>query len=498
MKNIIKMSVAALLALAAFSSCLERMPDDAIPEKKALTTLSDANQAVIGIYADFKSSALYSGLLTLLPDIQSDLVYAIDGYTNIYGDIWRWEILSTNTDITAVYGTLYKVIGDCNFFFDYLPQVKAGLREDKDFETLEDLEGEVRFARALAYSELIKLFCKAYDPATAENELGVVLIDSYLNPGRLKRASLKDSYDFVIDDLKIAAERLEPENVNNSPYFSNSAVEALWARVCLYMQDWEGAVEHATNVIEDNDYLSLSKTTAANFSSSQSDYQMMWTNDMATEIIWKVGFTTTSLGGALGQVFLNYNYVRYAPDYVPAVDVLNMYETNDLRYESFFETITTGHSHMLTWPLLIKYRGNEEFMAQRILHCNMPKVFRLSEQYLIRAEANCRLKQWGAASKDITDLRVARYKTYGSASLSENNWLDEIEKERIRELYMEGFRLQDLKRWHKGFTREPQTNSVKNGSSLKVEADNPLFVWPIPQHELEAPGSEIEPNESNK
>ena len=48
---------------------------------------------------------------------------------------------------------------------------------------------------------------------------------------------------------------------------------------------------------------------------------------------------------------------------------------------------------------------------------------------------------------------------------------------------MEGFRLNDLKRWHKGFARkvsdQPAANFVQ--SSLKVEKDDPLFVWPIPQ-----------------
>ena len=69
---------------------------------------------------------------------------------------------------------------------------------------------------------------------------------------------------------------------------------------------------------------------------------------------------------------------------------------------------------------------------------------------------------------------------------------------------MEGFRLHDIKRWGKlyrngeGFTRTPQQQSLAEGSSLSVKADNPLFVWPIPQHELESPGSEIQPNESNK
>ena len=68
---------------------------------------------------------------------------------------------------------------------------------------------------------------------------------------------------------------------------------------------------------------------------------------------------------------------------------------------------------------------------------------------------------------------------------------------------MEGFRLNDLKRWGQqglvnGFTRKPQANTVSVGSSLKVDVSNPLFVWPIPQHELDLPGSQIEPNESNK
>ena len=82
--------------------------------------------------------------------------------------------------------------------------------------------------------------------------------------------------------------------------------------------------------------------------------------------------------------------------------------------------------------------------------------------------------------------------------MTEANAMTIIEEERIKELYMEGFRLMDLKRWHKGFERTPQTESLDNGSSLKVDADDPLFVWPIPQHELESPGSNILPNDSNK
>ena len=62
---------------------------------------------------------------------------------------------------------------------------------------------------------------------------------------------------------------------------------------------------------------------------------------------------------------------------------------------------------------------------------------------------------------------------------------------------MEGFRLNDRKRWHQGFERTPNSYSQTEGNGLEISADDPLFVWPIPQHEIESPGSEIEENASN-
>ncbi|MCF0176858.1 MAG: RagB/SusD family nutrient uptake outer membrane protein, partial [Bacteroidales bacterium] len=160
--------------------------------------------------------------------------------------------------------------------------------------------------------------------------------------------------------------------------------------------------------------------------------------------------------------------------------------------------VQTGYSHGLVWPLVVKYFGNVEFLTSSILQVNMPKVFRLSEQYLIRAEAYVRQKNYSKAGDDITTLRKARYTTYSGTAMSESNAMEMIENERVRELYMEGFRLTDLRRWHKGFKRTPQEQSLSNGSSLSIEADAPLFTWPIPQHELMTPGSQIEPNESNR
>ena len=402
------------------------------------------------------------------------------------------------------------MIGRCNFYLDQVDELRATLTDDESITYLDYYTGEVHCARALAYSELIKCFCEAYTPETADAKEGGVAIDStYFGKKPLKRSTLKESYEFVIRDLEKAESLLEgAEYGYTSPYFSQATANAIHARTALYMQDWDTAIEYSTKMIEDN---AFSLSTAATYTTGVSpitnqqkaytyvDY--MWTNDLATEIIWMVYYTITSYGGALGQVFLNFNndYVYYYPDYVPSKWVLDLYnKAGDARYSAYFTTLQTGYAHSLNYPLLTKYFGNETFIANIIYHVSKPKPLRLAEQYLIRAEAYCEKGNFAQASSDLTALRMSRYSSGGNISVGGSNWRETISDERVRELYMEGFRLHDLKRWGKGFERTPQSQTQSEGSSMKVEAGNPLFVWPIPNHEIVSPGSQIQPNESNR
>ena len=498
-----------LVALTVFASvgCLDKVPGSAIPQDQAMQTFDDAEQTVTGIYSLFKSGALYSGLLTILPDLQADFVYAVDGYSNTYGDIWQWKIRSTNSEVEAVYASLYQVIANCNFYLDKIEGVMAAITDDTKLQTLDIYTGEVYAIRALCYSELIKCYCKAYDPATAKDELGVVLRTTTIDPQPLPRASLYDSYQQVLEDLA-AAERLldEDNDAYSSAFITRAMAYALHARVALYMQDWQSAIHYSTELIDSKNFALSSAVTL--YSDGMTFFDYMWNYDVATEIIWRIGFTTTSYGGALGQQFLGFNndYTYYYPDYVPAQWVLDLYSDSDMRYSSYFYTLQTGYNHGLQWPLLVKYYGNQDFINNAyIYHVVMPKPFRLAEQYLIRAEAYCRQQtpNYSAASKDLSALRATRISGGGSVSLTADNFINQIADERVRELYMEGFRLHDIKRWGnlyrkgEGFTRIPQSNSLSEGSSLTIKANNPLFVWPIPKHELEAPGSLVQPNESN-
>lgn len=515
MKNIIRtITFSTLFAAVLFSaaSCLEKYPGSSIPEGEAMQTFADAEQHVVGIYASLKTGNLYSGLLTLLPDIQADLLHAVEGNSNTYGRFWQWDILPTDEYIEAVYGSLYTVIGNCNFYLDRVDAVRETIIDDAELDQLDIYTGEVYAIRALCYSELIKCFCKAYDPATAENELGVVLRTKYFEKEPVVRASLKASYAQVLSDLEKAESLLdEDEDVANNYYMSLAGAYALHARVALYMQNWDDAIKYSTLVL-DSDKFVLSSVLLQGGTyngSAYSEFDSLWSFDSGSEIIWRIGFTPTSYGGALGTVFLNFNrdYTYFYPDFVPSQWVLDLYPENDYRYSSYFADasvtgIPVGFDHGLSWPLLVKYYGNRSFVESSMLfHVCMPKPFRLAEQYLIRAEANCRAAtpDFSAANADILELRAARMASAGSVSLSASNWQEIISEERVKELYMEGFRLQDLKRWGLGFERvNPNVAGIQQeGSDLKIAADDDLFVWPIPQNELDAPDSGILPNDSN-
>ena len=364
MKNIYMkiMKLAAFIAVSfSLASCLEKIPGDYIPEGEAMKTFSDAEQTLTGIYSAYMSSALYSGYLTLCPDIQSDLVYAVQGNSNTFGNIWLWDIRSTNSEVEAVYAALYRVIGLCNFYLDQVDDLRAGFTDDESITYLDYYTGEVLCARAMAYSELIKCFCKAYTPDTADEEQGGVAIDStYFGQKPLKRSTLRESYEFVIRDLKKAEELLEDAPYGySSPYFTYAAANAIHARTALYMQDWDDAIKYSTRLIEDDAYAlstaatyttGVSPITGAQKAYSYIDY--MWTNDLSFEIIWRVAYTVTSYGGALGQCFLNFNndYTYYYPnslDYTPYTPVGNSTITSvnsDILVPggSFTATISSG------------------------------------------------------------------------------------------------------------------------------------------------------------
>ena len=485
-----------LLGLGACDDFLTEIPETAVPEEEAMTDLESAEQIVVGIYSCFKNSSLYSGALIQASDIQADLVYASIGYTNQYGSFYRWETTPNESVLLSVYAGLYQIIARCNFFMDNVELVRSTLRTEADKATLNKYEGDVRFMRALAYSDLIRTFCESYEPATASQKMGVPLYLHYRegNGSTVKkpRATLEESYAQVLSDLK-KADELVTRVGSDAAFITEGAVDALLARVYLHMQNWEKAIEYATNVIDakSGSYKVYSLADVNSYVSTASgvmnEYAAMWTYDSADEIIWKISFSTTDMGGSLGTLYMGITGGMYNPNYVPAKWLINAYDNYDMRYTTFFKLVTTMQG--VETEVAVKFPGNPNIDGSAgNFYVNMPKVLRLSETYLIRAEAYTMMEETNKANNDLTALRKARYQGYGVATHGQDQLLEEIQEERAKELFLEGFRLHDLKRWGKGFERQPQSGTItgERYTSLKINGTDKKFVWLIPQHEITA------------
>ena len=503
MKYLVKTYILLLIAVAA-ASCegfLEKYPDNGIPMQ--MTTVQETVQVDYGIFSAFKNGALYSGDMVLCQDLQADVAYAFEGFSNTYGPIYRWDIVTTDQNVESVYAGLYQVVSRCNFLLDNAGGVLANTTDKNDIETVKKCMGDAHFARALCFSELIRIYCKAYpvDNEEAAKDLatypGISLAVKFGKNNTPLRSSLYDSYEQVLRDLEKAEEYLKLRSyAADNPYFTLGAVHALYARVYLHMGKWAKSAEYATKVIDSKVY-KLADATQNNYSAQYNDYRYMWLYDSSPEIIWKISSSYTDLVGALGIRFLNFDYQsRYQADYAPSKWVEDLYSGSDYRYPAFFMEGTTTYGTAAV--LLRKYAGNPSFDTQagRYLYTNMPKPLRLSEVYLIRAEASYYAGNESTANKDLTTLRRARINGYGTSGASGDGLRKEIRDERVRELLMEGFRLSDLKRYGEGFTRKPQNGSYNGPDRLTIKKENAKFVWPIPQHEMDAvPG--MQGNESN-
>ena len=436
-----------------------------------MKTLDDCSEVVTGIYSAFKNGALYSGPLTILPDIQADMAYASSTNMGQYTAAYRWEIKPNDTDVESIYAGLYQIVARCNFFLDYKDQVYETLTKEEDKKTFEKRLGDVYFARALAFADLIRTFCEAYTEENKDTpDMGISLPMTYAEAvPKVKRSTLYESYKQVLDDLEQAEKYIPAErSVADSPYFSIGAVNALRARVCLYMLDYEGAVKAATKVIGSKIYTLADATTPyATVGDTQiSEYQYMWRYDEADEIIWKIAMSSDSYGGSLGNVFLNYNGATYNPQYIFSEQILNLYESNDFRTSVF---------------------------------CSQQENSAGNTVYMIRAEAYYNLGKATEASQDLTALKRKRYQSFGSFSAEGEDLIKEIRNERVRELYMEGFRLSDMKRWGLDLVRKKQLYTMDGPSNneLKRTKDHPLFTWPIPKNEIEATNGVVKGNRSN-
>ena len=547
-KYILKAIFCSALALPLFTSCeLDQFPTDSLTDKESWKTYNDATNQYNGLLAILRSDI--SGSNAYLTDVMSDL-FNQRLTSASYGQEHSWRFTGSQFGGDAIWANNYSVILQANFILQNIGKFEnSSTLSDQQKANIYNIKATAYFARAYAYSRMVTRYCKDYEPETAANELGLPIVETVSSEAKPARASLQTTCDTIEANLnhamtyfdKVAEynEGVKPTaRIESSIYKPNAdCVTALRARFYLYEHKFDQAIEEAETIR--NTY---------SLASGSREMLNLWILAEGSEIIYEPLQTPDELSGSYG-IFLSYNLVTsdlsntefkgMNPDFLPTKGLVDLYSDQDVRRKVYFSYPKDGYNtfnlgfgtqsgyQLLTFDQLLgvsadisttsgdtesgvvftKYVGNPTLRKQNVWYAqnyNMTKAFRASEAYLIIAEANLRKANPDeAAARDaLNELRRNRFEGETDYDGSADYIGDDVtgaalvkvmQDEWTREFVGEGFRLDNLKRWHLGFKRmaaqqfqNPVLVSTHGWQDLEVEANNIRFTWPIPQQETQA------------
>lgn len=477
-QHIAKIAFFIALLFTACDDFLVKYPHDALPIENAFETEEDIEVALIGVYSGFKSSAYYGRNFVVVPDLMTDQVMSVLGFSNEYESVYHWDYNASDEYVTNAWLLMYQVISRSNTVIENADNVGG------DSTNLSHMNGQAYAARALAHFDLLRLFGAKYTPINGDVDLGVPYKLTF-SQGDVGREVMDVVYENIIADLNLSIQLMSENLSTQVEYLSIAAAKALLARVYLYKKDYQLAVDYSSDIIDNYDYKL----------SSGDDFKKMWRYDEGDEIIWKIGLTTNdAAGNTPGSSYYNDAQGNPNPDYTPTSNFLSIFTSNDIRQETYFVTEATKYDNNTRIMTMVnKYPTNPAFTGIANANgANMPKPLRFAEMYLIRAEAYAMLTEDSKAWDDIVTLRETRIDNYNGGNLSmPNNIMAEVKLERKRELAFEGHLWFDYKRWNDGFERQGRGSSGNNLYSndvddLIISSNNFRWLWPIPQDEVEA------------
>ena len=340
----------------------------------------------------------------------------------------------------------------------------------------DNILGQAYTLRAMVFFDLVRLYGKPYN--YEKSAWGVPNITTRLDAGAKEiRATVETNYNQIVSDLK-KGESLISKSVNNGfiNYYGNKALQA---RVCLYMDNYSGALAAAEEIIGSKVYSLYSN---ANWVAS-------WSKQFGSESIFELIMddTTTGLGtSSLGGYYARYrdygNVLGYFVNSTNFIENILGEDPTDVRWGvyTYDETSTTRMGCCYKYLGGVDKSGDGKSQAGNV---NV-KVIRLSEIYLIAAEAAL---ETGATAKAVEYLNAIRQRSPGLAPATASTIsVDMILNERAKELQLEGHRFFDMMRRNKTIEFDDDMDPAGGGyqRGKTIDRTSYLTILPIPQREI--------------
>lgn len=371
--------------------------------------------------------------------------------------VWAPDIFEGAS--VAEWSTSYRMVEYANVVLDGLQKVSPGQNQLQ----WNNAKGSALFFRSVAFYNLATLFAQNYDSATAPASLGIPLRTTADVNQPSARASVQQTYDRIIADLSEAATLL-PALPAFKTRPSRAAAYGYLARAYLQVGNYSNALNASNqclalyNVLYD--FNSLDATLLRPFPVFQNNNQ---------EVIF---YAATA-----GYSFFTGNG--------PVVDtnLFKSYSANDLRKTILYRNASNTNY----------FKGSYTGITSLTLFSGLAT----NEIYLTRAEAYARLGNTQAALADLNTLLAKRWKTNTFTPLSASTAVTALQlvlSERRKELPFTGnIRWEDLRRLNKQQQFAITLFRSVNNNVYSLPANDPKYVYPIPDIEIQLSGLQQNP-----
>ena len=482
MKKII-IFIAGFLILG-LSACnkdfLDVQPTNSGDSKTSIQTAADAKVMINGLMSRLVSSNYYGRNFIMYGDVKGgDLTIFSQGRG--LDALYTFNQSVSSNNYSGFWNHLYQCILQANNLLASIEKLKA----DGSAENFDSYKGQALTARAMMYFDLVRLYGKAY--TDDKSSFGVPNITEPLTASAQPlRATVEENYTQIMSDLTTAAPLLSKTKSNGYlNYYGNMALQA---RVNLSMGKNAEALAAAKDVIS-GPYILYSNAA----------WVGSWKTQFGSESIFELNIaeqegdlTTSSLsfylrrkahgsGSAAGWFMASdYYLARLAED------------PDDVRWGimSYDESSAShlGASYKYSGSVALDGDGKSTSTAVNI------KVIRLSEMYLIAAEAALTSDKVAAAGY----LNAIRKRAPNLAPATDATiTLDMVIDEKSKELFTEGQRYFDMIRLNKTITYNDEFGGITVSARPKsIDRTFPKAILPISQDEINAnPGLEAQQNE---
>ena len=458
-------SLSALLGTSCEKETLDQKPQASLDASTAIKDASSVTAATLGIYSGFQSGNYWGLRYFAFSDMYADNINHVGTFPS-FSAIWNVAILPDNTEVSAMWNSMYSTINRANTVIAAVPGI-ADQSVVKD-----NVLAEARILRANVYFDLIRYWGGS---KTGFNQAGGVGVPLILTPTLVEadakpkaRATEAVVMGQVITDLDFAIGVSTFGNTNVAGRVGKDYAKALRARVALYMGDYATAQNYATELIGSSRY---TLTAGA-------DYKNIWALKNTKESLWEIQYEPTNSNSI---AFFYYTTATGGRNEISTSSGLNTaHEAGDLR-QAINATATGGAATNLKTLKFTRVATGDDNVV----------MFRLSELYLIRAEARAQLgTDLVGALADVNVVRTRAGLAANTTATTTATLMTAILKERRIEFAHEGHRFFDLKRTNLLATTIGATYFGISGTS-----DNTFrALWPIPQRETLTSGGIIAQN----